>query len=426
MLRKLQSATWVAILGRMVLVTLMLSVMSASLLAENRPAHKPKYTVLHKFTGGDDGGLPIGSLVRDASGNLYGTTVAGGSFDYGTVFKIQPSGKEIVLHNFAGADGMWPEGPLLLDQSGDLYGTTTIGGTAEGGNCHFGCGTVFKIDAAGKYTVLYAFTGGADGGDPETSLILDSEGNVYGTTAGGGHQGGLACVYGSYGGCGVVFKLDQHGRETVLYAFSGEADGAGPSSGLVRDRRGNLYGTTYFAGSAGYFGTVFKVDSSGTETVLYNFTDGTDGAGPKGTLVRDEAGNLYGVTDRGGDDSIQQCTSGSWYGCGVVFKVDSRGNESVLYTFTDGSEGIFPNGGLLRGHDGELYGTTPGWPGGNLFKLGADGKFYLLHTFEEQTGYDPESGVITDGAGNLYGTTYGGARAKCGNYGCGVVYKWEP
>jgi uncharacterized repeat protein (TIGR03803 family) len=405
----------------MVLVTLMLSVMSVSLQAENGTTHKPTYTVLHRFTGGGDGGNPVASLVRDASGNLYGTTRVGGSFNYGTVFKIEPSGKETVLHNFAGADGMWPEGPLLLDQSGNLYGTATNGGTAEGGNCDFGCGTVFKIDKAGKYTVLYAFTGGADGGDPASSLLLDGAGNLYGTTQGGGING-YDCID---GGCGVVFKIDPHGKETILCTFN-RSNGAEPIGGLIRDEAGNLFGTAYTGGSSTWYGAVFKIDSAGVETVVYNFTDGTNGAGPQGTLVPDEAGNLYGVTDRGGDDSIQQCTSGSWYGCGVVFKLDSHGNESILYTFTDGSDGSFPNGGLLRGRAGELYGTTPSLPGGNLFKLGADGKFYLLHTFEEQTGYYPESGVITDSAGNLYGTTYSGGLAKCGNYGCGVVYKWEP
>ncbi len=397
-------------------------------LAGNRAEHKPAYTVLHKFTGGADGGNPVARLLRDKSGNLYGTTVFGGAFNYGTVFKLDPSGKETVLHSFAGGDGMWPLGPLLMDQAANLYGTTTVGGTPEGGNCRFGCGTVFKIDPAGKYTVLYAFTGGADGGDPETSLILDSEGNIYGTTAGGGHQGGFACVFGSYGGCGVVFKVDQHGRETVLYAFSGEADGAGPSGGLVRDRRGNLYGTTYFAGSTSFFGTVFKVDSSGTETVLYNFTDGTDGAGPQGTLVRDKDGNLYGATSNGGDDSIQSCTRGSWQGCGVLFKLDSSGNETALYAFADGSDGVSPNGELLRDRTGAFYGTAPGGGrdgGGTLFKLGANGRFHLLHAFESESGTLPYSGVITDNAGNLYGTTYGGGLA-CGRYSCGVVYKWTP
>ena len=425
MLRKLQSATWVPISGRLILsVTLMLSVMSVSLRAENRPAHKPTYTVLHKFTGGGDGGNPVAGLVRDAGGNLYGTTQVGGSFNYGTVFKIQPSGKETVLHNFAGADGMWPESPLLLDQSGNLYGTTTNGGTPEGGNCHFGCGTVFKIDSDGKFTLLYAFTGEADGGDPATSLLLDSAGNLYGTTRGGGFNG-YDCID---GGCGVVFEIDPQGKETTLYTFTGWNGALEPRGGLVPDGAGNLYGTTWTGGSSTWYGTVFKLDSAGIEeeTVVYNFTDGTDGAGPQGTLIRDEAGNLYGVTERGGDDSIQQCTSGSWYGCGVLFKVDSSGNETALYAFTDGSDGAFPNGGLLRGRAGQLYGTTPGCCGGTLFKLGADGKFCLLHTFEEQTGYYPESGVITDSAGNLYGTTYEGGLAKCGRYGCGVVYKWEP
>lgn len=381
-------------------------------------AQEATYTVLHKFTGGADGANPMAGLIADQDGNLYGTTTYGGSFNYGTVFKLEPSAKETVLHNFAGGEGMWPEGTLLLDQSGNLYGTTTNGGTPEGGSCRFGCGTVFKIDSTGSYTVLYAFTGGADGSNPSSSLILDHAGNLYGTAAGGNYE------YGCFNGCGVVYKVDPHGKETVLYTFNELIGPLNPSGGLVRDVDGNFYGPSLWGGSTSTYGTVYKLDRAGEETVLYSFTDGTDGAGPQGTLVRDEAGNLYGVTQRGGDDSARECASGSWLGCGVVFSVDTSGNESVLYTFTDSSDGAFPNGGLLRDEAGNLYGTTPGnCCGGTLFKVSPDGNFYLLHTFEAETGYVPVSGVVSDRAGSLYGTTWEGGLGKCLGHGCGVVYK---
>ncbi len=373
---------------------------------------------------GDDGGNPAASLIRDQSGNLYGTTENGGAFGYGTVFKLDTSGKEAVLHTFAGGEGMWPTAALVQDNAGNLYGTTLDGGTPEGGSCVHGCGTVFKIDADGKFSVLYAFSGGADGGSPASSLILDSEGNLYGTTLAGGNSHGYWCYF--LPGCGVVFQLNAHGKETVLYAFTGGVDGGQPSSGLVRDPAGNFYGTTHFGGTSGYYGTVFRVDSAGVETVLYNFTDGTDGAGPQGTLVRDATGNLYGETNNGGDLSVQNCGSGSWKGCGVVFKLDANGNETVLYTFIDGRDQAYPSGGLLRDRAGNLYGTTSDWEAGTVFKLSLDGKDHLPHIFRAPTGADPFAGVIMDKAGNLYGTTLEGGSGKCEGYGCGVVFKLTP
>lgn len=404
---------------------LLLGTLLLPALAAAKSAHKPTYTLLHVFTGAD-GANPAANLIQDRDGNFYGTTEYGGTFDYGTVFKLEPSGKETVLHSFDGADGMWPRAALIRDRAGTFYGTTYDGGTPEGGSCIHGCGTVFKIDTAGKHSVLYAFTGGADGGNPATALILDRAGNLYGTTYGGG-KSDYGCSY-LTDGCGVVFKVDKHGMETVLYTFAGTPDGGQPSSGLVRDPAGNLYGTTYFEGTSGFYGTVFKLDTAGVETILYNFTDGTDGAGPQGNLVLDEAGDLYGETAKGGDDSVQACTSGSWKGCGVVFKLDPSGNETVLYTFTDGSDGSFPSGGLLRDQARNLYGISGNCCGGLLFKLSVNGKLRVLHTFEMLTGVYPFAGVIMDNAGNLYGTTWEGGSRQCGGYGygCGVVFKLAP
>jgi uncharacterized repeat protein (TIGR03803 family) len=170
---------------------------------------------------------------------------------------------------------------------------------------------VFKLDTTGTETVLYSFTGGNDGQDPEAGLIMDATGNLYGTTA---YGGGTGC--GGFG-CGVVFKLDTTGAETVLYSFSGGNDGQDSEAGLIMDATGNLYGTTN-SGGAFNFGVVFKLDTTGTETVLYSFTGGADGATPEGSLISDSSGALYGTTQNGGDSN---CKSQYGFGCGVVFKL---------------------------------------------------------------------------------------------------------
>jgi uncharacterized repeat protein (TIGR03803 family) len=245
-----------------------------------------KETVLYRFTGtGGDGIIPLGGVVRDPAGNLYGTTINGGTYGSGSVFKVDPTGKETVLYAFGGSDGGFPYAGLIRDGKGNLYGTTLFG-------------TVFRIDPNGQLAILYTFTGQPDGAQPESGLIRDSAGNLYGTTAGGGTLDH-----------GTVFKLTPQGQETVLYSFTGGADGGRPQhSSLVRDPAGNLYGTTGGGGSSD-FGVVFKLDTGGTETVLHSFS-GSDGKIPYGTLALDKAGNLYGTTYEGGA-----------YGGGVVFKI---------------------------------------------------------------------------------------------------------
>ena len=266
-----------------------------------------KETVLHRFTGGSDGGTPLASLLRDRSGNLYGTTYSGGDASClcGTIFKVSPAGAETVLHTFGrGADGQFPLGGLIADSSANLYGTTKGGGA-------YGAGTVFKIDRTGSETVLYSFNpgNGTDGLQPSGNLARDAAGNLYGTTLEGGDQN--TCLN---FGCGTVFKVDPSGNETVLYAFGDEPDGAGPSSGVVLDHAGNLYGTTYSGGPGGPdgFGTVFKVDPLGQETVLYHFSGALDGGFPHCSLLIDRVGDLYGTTFSGGPPET---------GEGVVFKI---------------------------------------------------------------------------------------------------------
>jgi len=228
-----------------------------------------------------------------------------------------------LLHTFSGApDGANPVAGLVQDPAGNLYGTTQQGGITAGvctntGLGFTGCGTVFKIDTTGNLTVLYAFQGAPDGNSPEGQLALDSAGNIYGATWTGGDSS--AC---SPSGCGTVYNLDTSGKETVLYRFSG-ADGSLPQGGVILDSSGNLYGTTSSGGTASNCqpagcGTVFKVDKKGNETVLYSFTGGTDGGEPIAGLVLDNAGNLYGTAFYGGYTQGSLCFPG---GCGTVFKL---------------------------------------------------------------------------------------------------------
>lgn len=365
------------------------------------PATNPKEIVLHNFVSPAHGAYPAAGVIRDFAGNLYGTTNGaysdiggGGTNNAGVVFKLDPWGNQTVLYSFTGgADGSSPNG-VVRDFSGNLYGTTNVGGAS-------GAGVVFKLNGSGKETVLYSFTGGADGANPN-SVILDWKGNVYGTAVNGGASG-----------VGVVFKIDTSGHQTVLYTFTGGNDGAFPNQNVALDLSGNFYGTANNGGASGA-GVVFKVDTSGHETVLYTFTGGNDGANPNG-VTRDWQGNLYGTTSGGGAS-----------GAGVVFKIDPAGNETVLYTFTGGNDGGFSSAGVSRDLAGNLYGTTDGGGTAGLgvaFKLDPSGHETLLHTFTRGLdGDQPDfSGLILDEAGNLYGTTaFGGAG------GIGVVFKLDP
>jgi uncharacterized repeat protein (TIGR03803 family) len=327
------------------------------------------FTVLYEFTGHADGAFPFSGVIRDSAGNLYGTTSCGGSSDFGTVFKLDKNDKFSVLYNF-------PE-PWISP----------------------GC-----------------FSGPFPG-----SLTLDADGNLYG--AGGGGNG--TCNGGP--NCGVIFKVDPSGIETTIHAFLYGPKGFYPNLGLIRDAAGNLYGTTKGGGKRGA-GTVFKLDSAGNETVLHTFQRAPDGAVPIAGLVQDAAGNFYGTTGSGGQKS---CNGGSAT-CGVVFKVDPNGNETVFYSFTGGTDGEYPWGGLLIDSTGNLYGTAEGGnPAGGgygvFFKVDPSGEETVLYNFAAY-----QEGFVTamDSAGNFYGTSeIGGNPNDCkpaSGHGCGVVFKLTP
>jgi uncharacterized repeat protein (TIGR03803 family) len=408
------------------------------------------YQVLHTFAGtGAKGEFPLGSVIRDKAGNLYGTASNGGDlscpYGCGVVFKVDGSGRETVLYSFTGGvDGAYPYMGVLRDEAGNLYSTTHGGGDVNGdASCTAafgfpGCGVVFKLDPAGKETALYAFTGGADGSGPSSGLIRDEAGNLYGTTGFGGFNGD--CPGAPLPGCGVVFKLDPAGKETVLHTFTGGADGYIPYGNLLLDEEGNLYGAAVAGadvsgicsdvGGLRGCGTVFKLDRTGTFTVLHTF-DGANGATPNGFLVPDNAGNLYGMTFYGGD--LSGC---SGLGCGVLFKLDRSGKETVLYSFTGGADGAAPYASVIRDEEGNLYGTT--YYGGDLssslcsgvgcgvvFKLDPAGKETVLHTFTGVLdGANPDADLFLDGEGNLFSTaSYGGDLSCNSPYGCGVVFK---
>ena len=374
-------------------------------------AQAPTFTVLHTFTGTpDDGAIPVAPLVMDDAGNLYGTTAFGGlsncgtfgEVGCGTIFRLDPAGNETILHKFSGSDGAFPAGGLVRDAAGNLYGTTVNGGSA--GFCrNFGCGTVFKLDPSGNLTVLHAFAGLGDGANPTAGLIMDAAGNLYGTAGFGGDFGpgvvfkmdpsGNETVLHSFNrfdgaepsaplimdaagnlysttfrsatGFGTVFKLDPSRVLTPVHRFTGASDGGNSDAGLIMDASGNLYGTTGNGGAG--FGTVFKLDPSGNLTVLYSFAGGSDGANaafegiPAAGLIMDAAGNLYSGAFRGGAN-----------GLGNLFKLDPTGTETVLYSFTGGSDGSGPLAPLIKDASGNFYGTASSlFAGGfgSVFKL---------------------------------------------------------
>jgi uncharacterized repeat protein (TIGR03803 family) len=382
-------------------------------------------TVLHNFNpdNGTDGYDPQASLIRDAAGNLYGTTSSGGIHFWGTAFELSPrqggGWTETVLHSFNdnGTDANQPKAALILDGTGNLYGTTFSGGIHN-------LGAVFELAPNGSggwtETVLHSFGNGTDGAEPVGGLILDGSGNLFGTTS----EGGIHTF-------GAVFELSprQGGgwTEAVLHSFNvNGTDGAFPDAGLILDA-GNLYGTTG-GGGTGSVGTIFELSprqgGGWTEAVLYSFNfDGTDGATPVfANLVSDSAGNFYGTTVEGGT-----------YDSGTAFELTPNGGggwtEKVLYNFGKNTDASIPYAGLIFDNVGNLYGTTVtggihGW--GTVFELTPTGGGWtekVLHSFNfnGSDGAEPFGGLVFDAFGNLYGTTYVG-----GIHGNGTVFELSP
>lgn len=455
---------------------LIVAIAAALLLAASALAQDSE-VVLHTFTGGSDGALGGYHLVSDSAGNLYGTTLGGGNnstgcevftdvVGCGTVFELTPSGTETVLHVFTGGkDGGVPLGGVVLDPAGNLYGTTLFGGDKRPEVCHAvgiyaaGCGVVYKLaptrHGSWKYTVLYTFTGGTDGSEPWGNLILDAAGNLYGTTTIGGNDN---CAADPTYGCGVVFMLAPGAggpwTESVLYTFSGGSDGGDPYGALTFDPQGNLYGTTQFGGDNSCFspygcGVVFQLTPtpSGpwTEAVLHAFTGAPDGALPFNTRVTlDASGNVYGTTASGGDTTRYYCRHQNPAGCGVVFEL-AQGTwaETVLHAFTDGRDGGLAWAPVIFDSSGNLYGVTE--EGGRrdpsctyeqagcgvVFKMTAAGQGppteSVLYSFTGGAdGRGPDTNLLLDSAGNLYGTTYAGGDDSCNPpYGCGVVFELQ-
>jgi uncharacterized repeat protein (TIGR03803 family) len=388
----------------------------------------PVYSLIYGFKGGKDGAVYPSYGVINVNGALYGTAGGGDHKCYrragcGTVYRIKASGKETVLYSFKGppADGESPKS--LLNVNGTLYGTA-FGGTSESG-------TVFSITTSGKETVLYSFKGPPADGDGPVGPLLNVNGTLYGTTVNGGAH---SCSSYEGGGCGTVFSITPSGKETVLYSFKGaKTDGQNPDAALI-NVNGTLYGTTYGGGPNCFFGigavcgTVFSITRSGKETVRYFFKGGTtDGQNPEAALINVK-GTLYGTT-----------TGGGAYNLGTVFAITPSGTETVLHSFGNGHDGAVPQTALIYVR-GKLYGTTEEggascgstFECGTVFSITTSGKETVLHSFKGYSadGQDP-SGNLINVNDTLFGTTRLGGSDYCNfsysyYFGCGSVFSLKP
>jgi uncharacterized repeat protein (TIGR03803 family) len=387
-------------------------------------ASAPK--TLHAFVNFADGSSLYSSLTQDAHGNLYGTSVDGGSGGAGTVFRLSPtksgSWKETVLHSFTGGeDGGNPHSAVVLDSAGNLYGTTVNGGiTAR--VCNAGCGVVYKLSPnGGKWTetVLYQFTGGTDGGSLYSGPVLDGSGKLYGASQVGGTKG-FGTIYELSPASGNTWQL------SVLYNFGGKPDAAFAYATPILDATGNLYGTTYEGGANGQ-GTVYKLtkESSGAwvEQVLCSFQGGSDGSEPLAGVILDQAGNLYGATLEGGTANV-----------GTAFKLTAANNwkKTILHQFLglSAGDGANPNT-LVFDAKGNLYGTTVGggkFNPGTIYRLSpVAGKWKETVLYSFTGGLDgayPSAALTIDPAGHLLGTTLWGGPA--GDTVGGVAFEFIP
>jgi uncharacterized repeat protein (TIGR03803 family) len=368
-------------------------------------AQAQSFSVIHNFTGGADGANPLNGLMMGAAGYMYGTTSAGGAHNNGTVFRIAPTGILQTIYAFeGGADGSAPQSFLIEDSQGRLYGTTSAGGA-------YGGGTVFRITNNTK-TILHSFGSGTDGSTPLGGLVFDGAGNLYGTTSAGGANGN-----------GAVFMLSPSGiilRETVLYSFGTGTDGAVPYAGVTLDSAGDVLGTTSAGGTGGY-GTIFELNKqhSWAETIVYNFQNQNDGGVPYAGLIADGHGNFYGAATEGGSQ-----------GGGSIFELTPAGsgwNFTAIQSLAGwGISGTFRN--FLLSSSGTLYATTHcdgQYNAGTVYELvpGAGGTwtYTQLYTFTGGTdGLYSFSNLVTFG-NRLYGTTNQG-----GAYGYGDVFAVIP
>jgi uncharacterized repeat protein (TIGR03803 family) len=399
-------------------VKLALSVLALTLLVTAASAQTFSVFYTFKVT---DGGAPNGALILDSAGNFYGTTQFGGSSNRGVIFKLNSAGQETVLYSFTGStDGGIPIGRLIRDDKGNLYGITSSGGDAT---CS--CGTVFELTTTGSLQVLHAFLGGSDGsqnqGQAELGLVMIN-GNLYGSASFGGVSGCDGSL-----GCGVLFKVTLAGVETVLYRFTGQADGAFPQD-LINDEAGNIYGATGGSYMAGNGGTLFKLDTTGALTTLYTFPEGAKGTSPRWRLLRTGQGVFYGVTQFGGNTT--SCALGT-AGCGIAFSVNAQGTERVLHTFGEmEGDGEEPSAGLLdaagNGYATTFYGGTVNstctFGCGVVAQEDAHGTYSVIYRFTgADDGFSPAGGLVEDRSGNIYGATQTG-----GSGGNGVIYKITP
>ena len=351
-------------------------------------------TTLHGFSDTSiDGAQPYGGPIQGADGSIYGTTLRGGGWGFGTVFRLDSAGIHTTLHSFDGSsEGSNPRGPVMQGTDGSLYGSTEWG--------RFGAtGTVFRLDAAGTLTLLHLFTG-AEGFRPHGGVIQSTDGSFYGTAISGGSAN-----------AGTIFKLGATGSLSAVHSFTGGGDGAYPDSAPIQASDGNVYGTTVNGGGFGR-GTVFKLDAAGNLSTLHHFTGGIDGASPLAGLIEAADGSLRGTTWEGGAG-----------GAGTVFKIDTVGNLTTLHSFT-GPDGAYPIGGVIEATDGSLYGTTsysgtPAENAGTIFKLDATGTLTTLHQFSPASDGRNSYGFLAQAAdGSLYGTTSEG-----GPNGGGTVFR---
>jgi len=358
-------------------------------------------TILHSFTGGEDGANPFGGLIQASDGNFYGTTseeLTGGA---GTVFRMSSQGILTTLYSFTGLEDGSDPTTLTQASDGNLYGTTFIDGA--GGN-----GTIFRVTTNGTLTTLYSFTGNWDGANPLGMLVQARDGKLYGTTA-----------YGGNGDLGTVFRITLGGAFALIHQFNGTNDGAKPLAGLVQASDGGLYGTAALGGPGGKdYGTVFRISTNGAFTRIHAFTGGNGGEHPTGQLARAGDDSLYGTTQFGG-----------LAGYGSVFRLDTNGTFVNYHSFT-GSGGSGPLGGLVLATDGNLYGTTVGGGAsddGTAFRMTPVGGFTLLQSFP--TGYSgiaPVTGLTVARNGRLYGTTVGGIQNRGTIFSIGTDSTFTP